>query len=77
MRKKIPDSYKNVVKRHIISDTDIKLGKIKYDDKILHRSRVLRYFTENKTPTKKTQKDLDNVYKKIKKIETISFLQKI
>ncbi len=72
----IPDSYKNIVKRHIISEKDIKLGKIKYDDKILHRSRVLRHFTLEKNPIKKTQKDFDNVYKKIKRNKNYFFSAK-
>ena len=33
-------------KKNILSDIEYKLGKIKYDDKILHRSRVIRYYTE-------------------------------
>ena len=62
----IPDSYKEVVKKNIKSKEEFKLGKIKYDDKILHRSRLIKYFTENENQ-KKVQKDLDKIYKKIKK----------
>ncbi len=64
---KIPESYKSVVAKNIISDLEVKLGRIKYDDKILHRSRTIRYYTEPNTSIKKSQKDLENVYKKIKK----------
>ena len=62
----IPDSYKEVVQKNIISDEEFKLGKIKYDDKILHKSRLIKYFTENEE-RKKIQKDFDKIYKKIKK----------
>ena len=62
----ISDSYKEVVQKNIISDEEFKLGKIKYDDKILHKSRLIKYFTENED-RKKIQKDLDKIYKKIKK----------
>ena len=62
----IPDSYKEVVQKNIKSKEEFKLGKIKYDDKILHRSRLIKYFTENENQ-KKVQKDLDKIYKKIKK----------
>ena len=62
----IPDSYKEVVKKNIKPKEEFKLGKIKYDDKILHRSRLIKYFTENENQ-KKVQKDLDKIYKKIKK----------
>ena len=44
----------------------MRLGKIKFDDKILHRSRLLKYFTEEITQ-KKAQKDFIKIYKKIKK----------
>ena len=40
--KDIPDQYKEIVEKNIISDEEYKLGKIKYDDKILHRSKVVR-----------------------------------
>ena len=33
----------------------------------MHRSRVIRYYTEKDTPIQKSQKDFVNVYKKIKK----------
>ena len=62
----IPESYKEIVAKNIKSDKEFKLGKIKYDDKILHQSRLLKYFIE-KENLKKVQKDLDKIYKKIKK----------
>ena len=43
------------------------MGKIKFDDKILHRSRVIRYYVEDDKLIKKSQKDFNNIYKKIKK----------
>jgi hypothetical protein len=66
-KEKIPEVYVQAVNNNIVSDIEYKLGKIKYDDKILHRSRVLRYYTEEGTPIQKSQKDLNNVYKKIKR----------
>ena len=72
----IPDSYKQVVESNIISETEYKLGRIKYDDKILHRSRVLRFYTEQGTPIKKSQKDLINIYKKIKRNKDYFFSAK-
>ena len=62
----VPDSYKEVVQKNIITKEEIRLGKIKYDDKILHRSRLLRYFN-NEIDQKKAQKDFIKIYKKIKK----------
>ncbi len=62
----IDDSYKEVVNKNIISEEEIKKGKIKFDDKILHRSRLIRYFN-NEIDQKKAQKDFLRIYKKIKK----------
>ena len=64
--KKIPEAYQEALEKSIISEEDLKLGKIKYDDKILHRSRLLKYYTENENQ-KKVQKDLNKIYKKIKR----------
>ena len=64
--KKIPEAYQEALEKNIISEEDLKLGKIKYDDKILHRSRLLKYYTENENQ-KKVQKDLNKIYKKIKR----------
>ena len=58
----ISDSYKEVVQKNIIIDEEFKLGKIKFDDKVLHRSRLIRYFN-NETDPKKTQKDFLRIYK--------------
>ena len=41
--------------------------KIKFDNKILHRSKVIKHFLENNPKASKTQKDLKSVYKKIKR----------
>ena len=62
----VAESYQDVVQKNIITEEEIKLGKIKFDDKILHRSRLLKYFN-NEINQKKAQKDFIKIYKKIKK----------
>ena len=62
----VPDSYQEVVVKNIINEEEIKLGKIKFDDKILHKSRLLKYF-QNEINPKKAQKDFSKIYKRIKK----------
>jgi len=64
--KKVPESYQEIVNNKIITDEDLQLGKIKFDDKILHKSRLVKYFSEETNP-KKIQKDFNKIYKKIKK----------
>ena len=62
----VAKSYQEVVQKNIITEEELKLGKIKFDDKILHRSRLLKYFN-NEINQKKAQKDFIKIYKKIKK----------
>ena len=63
----IPKEYVNVVERNINTNETLSDRKIKFDDKVLHRSKLIRYFYEKDYPIKKTQKELDGVYKKIKR----------
>tara|TARA_B100000963_G_scaffold352505_1_gene365768 strand:+ start:9999 stop:11732 length:1734 start_codon:yes stop_codon:yes gene_type:complete len=62
----IPEAYQKIVSQKIKKDSELSFGKIKYDDKILHRSKVIKFFTEN-ADKKKVQKDFDKIYRKIKK----------
>ncbi len=62
----IDESYKEVVKKYIDNEEQVKKGKIKFDDKILHKSRLIRYFN-NEIDQKKAQKDFLRIYNKIKK----------
>ena len=43
----ISEEYKKIVKRSIIVEKNNELGKIKYDDKVLHRSKAIKIFTED------------------------------
>ena len=44
----IPENYQEVVEKNIILEEELLLGKIKYDDKILHTSKLLKYFTKKR-----------------------------
>ncbi len=63
----VPDNQKKIVKKNIILEKNKELGKIKYDDKVLHRSKVIKLFTEENPDKEKINKDLKNIYKKISK----------
>jgi hypothetical protein len=39
---------------------------VKYNDKILHQSKILKYFVEGENK-KKVQKDIDKIFKKVSK----------
>ena len=63
----IPKEFKKIVERNIILEKDNELGKIKYDDKVLHRSKVIKIFTEENSDKEKISKDFSKLYKKISK----------
>ena len=65
--KEIPKNYLSTVEKNIVSKENINQRKIKFDDKTLHKSKLIRYFYERDYPAKKTQKELDSIYKKIKR----------
>ena len=62
----IPENYKEIAKKRIKSEANSKLQKVKYNDKILHQSKIIRYYLENED-YKKIQKDIDKIFKKISK----------
>ena len=72
----IPKRYKKVVEKNIFDDDKAKLIKIKYDDKILHRSKVTKYFLDDSPSKEKYQKDFNNIYKKIKRNKKYFFSAK-
>ena len=72
----IPKDYEQAFKNNIIKKSDTNLGRVKYDDKILHRSKVLKYFVDKNGSLEKSQKDLNNIYKKIKRNKNYFFSAK-
>ena len=62
---KIPDSYNKLVSQNLEHNKN--LNKIKFDNDILHRSKVIKHFINNNEKTTKTEKDFKAVFKKIKK----------
>ncbi len=60
----LPEEYQEVALSKIISNEELLLGKVKYNDKILHQSKIIKYFIEGENK-KKVQKDIDKIFKKI------------
>ena len=60
----LPERYQETAQSRIISDDSLVQGKIKYNDKILHQSKILKYFVEGENK-KKVQKDIDKIFKKV------------
>ena len=62
----MPENYKEVAENRISSGEEIKIGKIKYNDKVFHQSKIIKFYIENE-PEKKIQKDIEKILKKISK----------
>ncbi len=62
----LPENYQETARARIASEEDLILGKVKYNDKILHQSKILKYYVEGENK-KKVQKDIDKIFKKVAK----------
>jgi hypothetical protein len=60
----IPEEYSEVVEQHLVNNND---KKIKFDNEILHRSKVIKHFLNENAAKSRTEKDFKSVYKKIKR----------
>ena len=60
----IPEDYVELVNQNLNKNLT---NDIKFDNEILHRSKVIKHFLENNEKISKTEKDFKSVYKKIKK----------
>ncbi len=60
----IPKDYIELVEENLEQKS---ISKVKFNNDILHRSKVIKHFLENNEKISRTEKDLKLVYKKIKK----------
>ena len=60
----IPEDYVELVNQNLNKNLT---NDIKFDNEILHRSKVIKHFLDNNEKISKTEKDFKSVYKKIKK----------
>ena len=64
--KNLPENYQEIAQARIVSEEDSILGKVKYNDNILHQSKILKYYIEGESK-KKVQKDINKIFKKVAK----------
>ncbi len=62
----VPEQYKEIAANKLLKNTEPQLGKVKYNDKILHQSKIIKFYVENEE-VKKIQKEIDKTFKKINK----------
>jgi hypothetical protein len=60
----VSEDYAELVKNNLDRKSIL---KVKFDNDILHRSKVIKHFIDNNEKISRTEKDLKSVYKKIKK----------
>ena len=61
---------------YYLNNEDKKIKKIKYNNNILHKSKLLKYFINDRYTLKNAAKDLEIIYKKIKKNKDYYFSTK-
>ncbi len=62
----IPEKFKETAESRVAKRKEDKIGKVKYNDKVLHQSNILKYYLESESE-KKIQKEINKVIKKISK----------
>ena len=62
----IPEKFKEAAESRVAKSKEDKIGKVKYNDKVLHQSNILKYYLESESE-KKVQKEINKVIKKISK----------
>ena len=70
----IPSNYTTFYKNNIQPENNIK-SKIKFNNKIIHQSKLLNYFL-NKTSLPKVEKETNDLLKKVKKNKKYAFSKK-
>ncbi|MAJ22260.1 MAG: hypothetical protein CBC24_00455, partial [Candidatus Pelagibacter sp. TMED64] len=65
-KEEIPSRYTSIVDNYLVKSKQIR-KKIKYNNDILHKSKILRYFFDDGYKENKIDKDLKQIFKKIKK----------
>ena len=71
----ISKKYKETAESRIEKNEKFTLGKVKYNDKILHQSKIMKFYLENEEE-KKIQKDINKIFKKISKNKKYFFSAK-
>jgi len=63
-QEKISEDYIELLNKNLNTNSE---NKIKFNNEILHRSKVIKHFLDKNAKISKTEKDFKSVYKKIKK----------
>ena len=48
----LPKKYQELAQARIVTDEDLLLGKVKYNDKVIHQSKIMKYYVEGESRRK-------------------------
>ncbi len=71
----IPKKYRDTAISRIEKNEKFASGKVKYNDKVLHQSKIMKFYLED-IEEKKIQKEINKVFKKINKNKKYFFSAK-
>ena len=63
-REKIPENYVELIDQNLNNNL---ATKVKFDNEVLHRSKIIKHFLDDNKKLSRTEKDFKSVYKKIKR----------
>jgi len=74
----VPSEYLGFyqIKINLPAEEEVDFGEIRFDNKILHKSKLLKYFIEDNYTVENLENDLISIYKKIKKDKKYYFSTK-
>ncbi len=73
-KNEVPENYLSFYNYYLNLDKEEEvLKKIKYDNNVIHKSKLLKYFIDEKYKTENLPKDLESIYKKIRKNKNYFF----
>ena len=74
----VPSKYLGFyqIKINLPTEEEEDFGEIRFDNKVLHKSKLLKYFIEDNYTVEKLENDLISIYKKIKKDKKYYFSAK-
>ena len=56
----ISEKYKEIAENRILLNEEQSFGKVKYNDKILHQSKIIKYYIENEEAKKSSKRYRQN-----------------
>ena len=56
----LPKKYQELAQARIVTDEDLLLGKVKYNDKVIHQSKIMKYYVEGESKEENSKRYRQN-----------------